>query len=62
MLYRNDIEVFLAIPYGEDTSGANRFRPPHPAPGSTVSAVARREILVPALLRWTTSPLSPRTT
>lgn len=30
-LHRNGIEVFLNIPYGQDTSGAYRFRPPRPA-------------------------------
>ncbi|KNG48135.1 para-nitrobenzyl esterase [Stemphylium lycopersici] len=27
---RNDIEIFLGIPYAQDTSGANRFKPPVP--------------------------------
>ncbi|KAI3321813.1 putative lipase [Xylariaceae sp. AK1471] len=27
-LNRNDIEVFLGVPFGEDTGGANRFKPP----------------------------------
>ncbi|XXG98130.1 Suppressor of Sensor Kinase (SLN1) [Hypoxylon texense] len=38
---RNGIEVFLNIPYGQDTGGANRFKPPQafaPDPGSTVDA------------------------
>ena len=38
---RNDIEVFLNIPYGQDTSGENRFKPPRPhvpVAGSTVDA------------------------
>lgn len=29
-LERNGIEVFLNIPYGQDTGGANRFKPPRP--------------------------------
>lgn len=40
-LNRNGIEVFLGIPFGEDTSGANRFKPPRPhtpARGSVVNA------------------------
>ncbi|KAI1502026.1 putative lipase [Biscogniauxia marginata] len=40
-LERNGIEVFLNIPYGQDTGGANRFKPPRPyvpAPGTTVDA------------------------
>lgn len=40
-LKRNGIEVFLGIPFGEDTSGANRFKPPRPhtpARGSVVNA------------------------
>jgi carboxylesterase type B len=38
-LRRGDIEVFLGIPYAQDTSGENRFKPPRPirpAPGSTI--------------------------
>ncbi|KAF2248112.1 alpha/beta-hydrolase [Trematosphaeria pertusa] len=40
-LMRNGIEVFLGIPYAEDTSGANRFKPPVPyvpPPGATIDA------------------------
>jgi carboxylesterase type B len=40
-LERNGIEVFLGIPYGQDTSGANRFKPPQPyipEPGSVFKA------------------------
>ncbi|KAI8623702.1 putative lipase [Xylariaceae sp. FL1651] len=42
-LNRNGIEVFLGISFGEDTGGANRFKPPKPykyARGSVVSAQA----------------------
>ncbi|KAI3328477.1 putative lipase [Ustulina deusta] len=42
-LYRNGIEVFLGIPFGEDTGGANRFKPPSPythARGSVVNATS----------------------
>ncbi|KAI8942003.1 hypothetical protein NX059_000111 [Plenodomus lindquistii] len=38
---RNDIEIFLGVPYAQDTSGKNRFKPPIPyvfPPGSTVDA------------------------
>ncbi|KAH8671585.1 Alpha/Beta hydrolase protein [Xylariales sp. PMI_506] len=40
-LDRNGIEAFLNIPYGQDTSGANRFKPPRravPELGSTIIA------------------------
>ncbi|KAI0140042.1 carboxylesterase family protein [Hypoxylon sp. NC0597] len=40
-LSRNGIEVFLNIPYGQDTGGENRFKPPRaaaPKPGSTIVA------------------------
>jgi len=40
-LVRNEIEVFLNIPYGQDTGGPNRFKPPRlhvPVAGSTVDA------------------------
>jgi len=40
-LNRNGVEVFLGIPFGEDTSGANRFKPPKPykhARGTVVDA------------------------
>lgn len=29
-IIRNDLDVFLGIKYAHDTSGENRFRPPHP--------------------------------
>ena len=38
---RNGIELFLGIPYAQDTSGNNRFKPPRPhvaLPGSTIDA------------------------
>lgn len=38
---RNDIEIFLGIPYAQDTSGQNRFKPPIPVvheAGVTVDA------------------------
>ncbi|KAI0159790.1 putative lipase [Xylariaceae sp. FL1272] len=38
---RNGIEVFLGIPYGKDTSGEHRFKPPRPyepEPGATINA------------------------
>ncbi|KAH8168205.1 hypothetical protein CIB48_g11 [Xylaria polymorpha] len=40
-LDRNGIEVFLGIPFGKDTSGANRFKPPRPyapARGTVINA------------------------
>lgn len=40
-LNRNGIEVFLGIPYAQDTSGSSRFKPPVsyvPASGSVISA------------------------
>lgn len=42
-LERNGIEVFVNIPYAQDTSGANRFKPPRPyvpAAGSTIDATS----------------------
>ncbi|KXJ87079.1 Alpha/Beta hydrolase protein [Microdochium bolleyi] len=42
-LERNGIEVFLNIPYGQDTSGEHRFKPARPATparGSTVEATS----------------------
>ncbi|KAK9414771.1 putative Carboxylic ester hydrolase [Seiridium unicorne] len=40
-LERNGIDVFLGIPYGQDTSGVNRFKPPVPfvpSPGDVIDA------------------------
>ncbi|KAH7408523.1 Alpha/Beta hydrolase protein [Phaeosphaeria sp. MPI-PUGE-AT-0046c] len=40
-LSRDGIEFFVGIPYAQDTSGANRFKPPRPfvpAPGSRIDA------------------------
>jgi carboxylesterase type B len=42
-LERNGIEVFLGIPYGEDTGGTSRFKAPKrhlPASGSKVDATS----------------------
>ncbi|KAI1364148.1 putative lipase [Xylaria arbuscula] len=42
-LNRNGIEVFLGVPFGEDTSGENRFKPPRPVaptPGTVIDATS----------------------
>jgi hypothetical protein len=39
-----ELEMFLGIPYGQDTSGTNRFKPPRlyvPAPGEKIDATKR---------------------
>ena len=44
-LQRNDIEVFLGVHYGQDTGGAQRFKPPRlfvPSHGATVDATSYR--------------------
>ena len=54
-LARNGIEVFLGIPYGQDTSGAGRFKPPRrhvPPPGSRVDATAYGPSCPQALGEW----------
>jgi carboxylesterase type B len=54
-LARNGIEVFLGIPYGQDTSGAGRFKPPRrhvPQPGSRVDATAYGPSCPQALGEW----------
>lgn len=38
-LARNDVELFLNIPYGQDTGGEHRFKPPRPAEPETRSTV-----------------------
>lgn len=40
-LERNGVEVFLGVPFGQDTGGENRFRPPRPfrpEPGAVIDA------------------------
>lgn len=42
--YIDEVETFLAVPYGQDTGGNERFRPPRPytpACGSTIYAQSR---------------------
>ena len=42
-VYQSSIEIFLGIPYGQDTGGANRFKPPRPyipIRGTTINATA----------------------
>lgn len=42
-LRRNGIELFLNIPYGQNTNGLNRFKPPNlfiPEKGATIEATA----------------------
>ncbi|KAK8932352.1 Secreted lipase [Metarhizium anisopliae] len=54
-LSRNGIDVFLNIPYGQDTSGENRFRPPRPhsSPrGSAIHATAYGPACPQALGPW----------
>ncbi|KAI0473344.1 putative lipase [Xylariaceae sp. FL0804] len=60
-LNRNGIEVFLGIPFGQDTGGANRFKPPvpyAPAPGSIVSARFYGHACPQELSETATSPFS----
>ncbi|OBT56471.1 hypothetical protein VE04_02954 [Pseudogymnoascus sp. 24MN13] len=55
-LERNGIEVFLNIPYGQDTGGANRFKPPKPyvaAAGSTIEAKSYGPSCPQQLGNWT---------
>ncbi|KAJ6155559.1 para-nitrobenzyl esterase [Penicillium chermesinum] len=55
-LDRNDIEVFLNIPYGLDTGGTNRFKPPRPyvaKPGSTIHAQSYGPACPQQLGEWT---------
>ncbi|KAH6631270.1 Alpha/Beta hydrolase protein [Chaetomium tenue] len=52
---RGSMDVFLGIPYGQDTSGAHRFQPPrryHPAPGSHVDATEYGPSCPQALGKW----------
>lgn len=58
-LARNGIEIFLNIPYGADTGGENRFRPPQraalPESGSTINA----QIYGPACPQMTRNSTNP---
>jgi carboxylesterase type B len=52
---RNGIEVFLGIPYGQDTGGENRFKPPQPyvpKPGSVVNATTPGHACPQQLGQW----------
>ena len=57
---RSNIEVFLDIPYGQDTSGAHRFKPPRayaPRRGETINATAYGPACPQPLGPWV-SPIS----
>ncbi|KAF2015243.1 putative lipase [Aaosphaeria arxii CBS 175.79] len=52
---RNGVEVFLNIPYGQDTGGENRFKPPRPfvpEPGSIFNATAAGPACPQSLGQW----------
>lgn len=52
---RNGVEVFLGIPYAQDTGGRNRFRPPQPlnvTPGSVVDATKPGHACPQQLGQW----------
>ncbi|KAF4461877.1 para-nitrobenzyl esterase [Fusarium albosuccineum] len=54
-LQRSGIEVFLNIPYGQDTGGENRFKPPRPyvpEAGETIQATAYGPACPQALGPW----------
>jgi carboxylesterase type B len=54
-LERNGIEVFLGIPYGQDTGGSNRFKPPKrrvPPLGHAVEATSYGPSCPQALGPW----------
>lgn len=54
-LNRNGIEIFLNIPYAEDTGGANRFKPPIPyvpGPGTIISGQSYGPACPQALGPW----------
>ncbi|KAK2608375.1 hypothetical protein QQS21_003060 [Conoideocrella luteorostrata] len=54
-LHRNDVEVFLNIPYGQDTGGSSRFKPPRahvPPRGSSINATAYGPACPQALGPW----------
>lgn len=53
------VEHFYGIPYGQDTSGENRFKPPRlyvPAPGSEIDA-SKPGVACPQPLGITSPPL-----
>lgn len=54
-LERNGIEAFLNVPYGQNTGGSNRFKPPKPyvaKRGSTIDARAYGPACPQALGEW----------
>ncbi|KAF2864787.1 Alpha/Beta hydrolase protein [Massariosphaeria phaeospora] len=54
-LLRNGIEIFQGIPYGQDTGGQNRFKPPRPykpAQGSIIEATKPGPACPQSLGQW----------
>ncbi|KAJ4355672.1 uncharacterized protein N0V89_003692 [Didymosphaeria variabile] len=52
---RNGVEVFLGIPYAQDTGGKNRFKPPQPlqaTPGAVVDATKPGQACPQQLGQW----------